>query len=283
MIPLSPVSEAALAAHIEKLPALPTIANDLLASFDQDDIDVDTLARRISNDQSLAARTLRIANSPFYGLSGKVGAIPDAIVILGFRTVRSLVLSAAMAQSLGRVGNADFDAQRFWRHSTSVALFARGIARLCRENPEIAFTTGLIHDMGRVLLSTCFPEQYRQVIDWQRSRDCPTMEAERAVLGIDHCVAGGALARRWSLPANIAGAIARHHFPDGDTCLRLADICHWADVLAHALAPNPGPLGAVPPISADAWERLGLRWEQVPSLLRDVQRDLEETCLAFAT
>lgn len=273
------LSEQSLADKASSLPALPTVVTELLNSFDKPDLDVDTLARAITNDQSLAARALRIANSPFYGLAGRVTTIHDAIVILGFRAVRSLALSAAMVDSVGRVGAGPRNARNFWRHSVAVALLARGLARLVGENPETAFTAGLLHDIGRVFLGACFPDHYEQVKLWQQHHDAPTCLAEREVLGLTHGVAGGVLARKWGLPASIVAAIARHHEPDAEQSERLVDVCHGADILARALDGRSDAL--VPPVSGPAWERLGPDWKNMGELLRAVESDLEETCLAL--
>ncbi|RTL54463.1 MAG: HDOD domain-containing protein [Rhodocyclaceae bacterium] len=277
----APVSEQALADKLNDLPPLPVLAMEILGSFDDPQMDVDTLAKHITNDQVLAARALRIANSPFYGLSGRVTSIGDAIVILGFRAVRSLMLSAAMVDSVNRIGNGGGDPRIFWRHSVAVALFARGLARYTGENPDAAFTAGLLHDMGRVVLEACFPDQYRAVFRWLEANDRPLREAERAVLGIDHAMAGALLARKWGLPATIVDAIGRHHAPDQGPPMPLTDICHCADILARALELDGRPRPLVPPMSDGAWVRVGPDWASLRGLLQEVEWDHEETCHAL--
>lgn len=281
--PTHPIPQAVLTKRIAALPALPALTTDLLASFDQEDLDVSTLARRISADQSLLARMLRIANSPFYGLSGKVGTIGDAIVVLGFRTVRSLALSAAMVDSLSRLGNQGIDAGAFWRHSVGTALCARQIALALRGNAETAFTAGLIHDMGQLLLAACFPGQYTEILKWRNSHDCPTRVAERAVIGTDHAVVGGLIAHQWNFPPAIADAIVRHPVPDDGPPARLTDIVHFANALALALTPAETAPVALPPLSSMAWERLGLKQTDLGPILRKVENDFEETCRALTT
>ena len=276
-----PLTEAMLLAKLDDLPPLPVLATEILHSFNDPELDVDILARHISNDQVLAARALRIANSPFYGLSGKVTGISDAIVILGFRAVRSLVLSAAMVDSVNRIGRGQSDPRIFWRHSVAVALFARGLARYTGENPDSAFTAGLLHDMGRVVLEACFPGAYQEVFGWLQKNDRTLLEAELAVLGIDHARAGALLARKWGLPAAIADAIGRHHDPDGEAPAPLVDICHCADILARALELDGRPRPLVPPVSSLAWERIGPDWLSLRGLLLEVEWDHEETCNAL--
>lgn len=275
------ISEAALQVKLDNLPPLPVLATEILNSFNDPEMDVDTLARHITNDQVLAARALRIANSPFYGLSGKVSGVSDAIVILGFRAVRSLVLSAAMVDSVNRISGGQNNPRIFWRHSIATALFARGLARNIGESPDSAFTAGLLHDMGRIVLEACFPEAYRQVYLWLEINDQPLRDAEMAVLNIDHTQAGELLARKWGLPEAIADAIGRHHTPDAGQPLLLTDICHCADVLARALEMDGRARPLVPPVSTAAWDRVVPDWHSLNGLLAEVERDHEETCHAL--
>jgi putative nucleotidyltransferase with HDIG domain len=275
------LSEDVLAERVASLPALPVIATELLKSFDQADLNVPTLARQISNDQSLAARALRLANSPFYGLAGRVTTINDAIVILGFRAVRSLVLSAVMVQTVNELGAEDQAARGFWRHSVAVAICARGLARFVGECQDTAFTAGLLHDIGRVLLSTCFPEHSEAVLRRVKEEDCSFRYAEHLLLGLDHGIAGGILARQWGFPARIADAIARHHDPDLGEPAVLADVCHGADTLARALEMDSHAGGLVPHVSNAAWERLNPNWNLMSGLLVQAEESLEDTCLAL--
>lgn len=263
------------------LPALPVVATELLASLDEDDIDVATLARHITSDQSLAARALRVANSPFYGMAGRVTTIQDAVVILGFRAVRSLVLSSLLVKAVDHVGGGQKNSRGFWRHAVAVALCARGLARFSGTCVDTAFTAGLLHDIGRIFLAACFPEHTRAAHLRQQEMRGAFIQAEHEVLGLDHGVAGGVLARQWGFPSPIADAIARHHDPDQGDAAELTDLCHGADILAHALDVDGHAHAAVPQISGAAWARLEPDWKVMSGLMRRVEADLEDTCLAL--
>lgn len=275
------LTEQALHDKAGALPALPVVAVELLASLDQDDVDVDTLARHIMTDQSLAARALRVANSPFYGLAGRVTTIQDAVVILGFRAVRSLVLASLMVKAVNHVGGAQKNPRGFWRHAVAVALCARGLARSVGACPDTAFTAGLLHDIGRIFLAACFPEHTQAAHQRQHELGGAYIQAEHEVLGLDHGVAGGVLARQWGFPSRIADAIARHHHPDQGDAADLTDLCHGADILAHALDVEGHAHAAVPQICNAAWSRLAPNWNAMSGLLRQVESDLDDTCLAL--
>lgn len=275
------IDDAVLRTRLDHLPPLPVAAMEILDGFDDPEVDVATLARHVANDQVLAARALRIANSPFYGLAGRVTGIHDAIVILGFRAVRSLVLSAAMVNSVTRIG-ADLGKVRvFWRHSVAAALAARGLARYTRENPEAAFTAGLLHDMGHIVLEACFPEACQEVRRWSEDHDGVALDGERTLLGLDHAHVGGMLARHWRLPETIADAIARHHTPEDGLPRPLTDLCHCADGVARALELDGQSRQRLAPMNEGAWQRLAPDWDALPALLREVERDHEETCHAI--
>lgn len=272
------LDEASVKACIAALPALPPLVADLIASFQQEDLDIPTLARRIAADQGLALRTLRIANSPFYGLSGRVLSIDDAIMVLGFRTVRSLVLGAAVIGVFSRQPCPGFDPLVFWRHSVAVAIAARALAGVLKENPETAFTGGLLHDIGQLTLATCFPREYQRLLDWHKQHGGLRQEAERRVLGVEHARAGELLARQWGLPEALALQIGGHHQPRAGLG---QDSIHLADILAHALELGCDPGALVPPLDPEAWQRLGLDETRLQPLLGRIEADFEETCHAL--
>lgn len=262
---------------IETLPVLPSLTMELFASFDQEDIDVASLTRRLSNDQSLVARALRIANSPFYGVAGKVSSIHDAVIILGFQTVRSMVTSAAVVSALSGVCASRTRSQTYWRHSIAVAVCGRYLAKALNRNPEIAFTAGLLHGMGRIVLEACYPVQYAEALAWSQQQDVLLHHAEQEVLGVTHTYVGGLLAKQWGLPDVLREAITHYPSPPDDDPKSLVDITHVANVIAIALELPGNPAEAVPPLSTTAWHRLNIDWKILPALFHAAESDTEET------
>lgn len=191
---------AEMTARLHKLPAMPVVAAELLSSLASEDTEVDALARRIAQDQAIAARVLRVANSPFYGLQTQVGSIRDAIVVLGFSTVRSLVLTATVVSGLPAGRCPGFSQELFWRHGLGVAVAARALARKLGRRADELFIAGLLHDIGRLAMVVVAPEDYAEVIATSRAQDCTRQEAEMSVFGYDHAAVGAALAQRWNFP-----------------------------------------------------------------------------------
>lgn len=268
-----------LRSRLKRLPALPLVVTELLSSFANEDVDVDAVASRIARDQGLAARVLRVANSSFYGLQNQVGTIHEAVVVLGFRAVRSMVLVVGMNGAF-RVENCPgFEVNAYHRHGLAVGLAARELATLCRANPEVAFTAGLLHDIGELVLASCFPAQYSGALARRREKDCFLRVAEQEELGITHAEVGDLLAETWHFPPSLRQAVADHHQPSSDDLL--VNIVHVADVTAHALELSYFDGELVPPLDGQAWRRLGIAWEDFGRVLGRVEDDFEALFQVF--
>lgn len=266
---------------VNSLPSLPAVVLELIASLDDDDVDIDTLAGKIALDQALSAKTLRLANSSFYGVQRQVTSPRDAVTVLGFRTLRSLATTAALVGALGAGGNPSFGFLAFWRHAIGTALCARALALQLALNSEAAYMAGLMHDIGRLVLATRFAGAYASVIARRRADDCYPVDAERAVLGLDHAMVGEALARHWKFPEAILHSTAHHHNP-GVSAEPLAMVVHVADAIAHALDLSDDPDDLVPEVSDQSLQMLGLDAQCLIAIFQDVEKKFEATCSVLA-
>ncbi|UGQ49129.1 HDOD domain-containing protein [Massilia endophytica] len=246
------------------LPPMPQVAAELLSSMGREEIDVSTLARKIAADQALAAKTLRLANSSFYGLSTKVATIQQAITVLGFRSVRSLVTACAMT-SVWPQQPGHPPLERFWLHSVAAGAAARALAMATRRDSELAFIAGLLHDLGSLVLASQFPAHYQKVIEAIEA-GAPSVQAEQEILGMDHAQIGGALAEHWRFPPSIREAVAAHHAEDGSGG-ELGALVAGANVLAHCLAGERSTGEEGPAIMA----RLGLPPEALDLVMANTQ------------
>jgi putative nucleotidyltransferase with HDIG domain len=245
-------------AQIKDLPSLPAIVMELLNSIDQENVDISVLAKKVSQDQALTAKTLRFANSSFYGTPSKVTTMQQAITLLGVANVRDLITAAAMSGIFPENQCPGFNFHAFWKHSIATAICAKLLARHVHVNPDYAFTAGLLHDIGRLVLVTRFPEKYAAVLAYRKARDCYMLEAERAVLGIDHMVAGHALAVHWHFSDVMLHAIVGHHEPENSAPNALVALVHVANSIVHALDLSGLDDDLVPPLSLVAWNNLGV-------------------------
>lgn len=272
---MSQPSLADIVSHIHSLPAMPAVALELLQTLSGGDPDVDALASRIARDQAITARVLRVANSPFYGLQMRVGSIHDAIVVLGFSAVRSLVLTSAVVTTLPAGKCAGFSADRFWRHVLGTAVAAQALARPLRRKPESLFIAGLLHDIGRLVMLSANPEGFARVIDIATERDCHLVDVETEIFGCDHTAVGAAIAQHWNFPADIVEALAFHHNPAQTAPGSLAAIIHYADGIAKALDLEGAENTQMARLQPAAIDALGLDWQTLTAVLAETHGRFE--------
>jgi len=266
----------AMVEQIDQLPALPEIITDLLQNINREDLDISVLARKIAHDQTLTAKVLRYANSSYYGAKGKVSTIQQAITLLGMSTVRQLITAAALAVTFPDNQCKGFDFKAFWRHSMATAVCARIMARHLHLNQDFAFTAGLLHDIGRLVLVTRFPKEYEQAMAWRIEQDAYTLDAERSVLGVDHIEAGHALAMHWHFPDIIDHAILGHHEPSPAERGSIASLVHIANAIVHALDLTGEEDDVVPPVSLTAWYDVGLDGDAYHQIFRETELESEK-------
>jgi putative nucleotidyltransferase with HDIG domain len=279
---MSRLEREQVVARLRQLPALPSAVSELLASFANEEADIGRIAQQIALDQGLSARVLRVANSSFYGLQSRVGTINEAVVVLGFRAVRSMVLAVGMSGAFRLDQCPGFDGQAYVRHGVAVGLAARALAPLVGHNPELVFTGGILHDIGELVLASSFPAQYAEALAYRKKHDCFMVVAERDILGLDHAEVGGLLAETWHFPSALHQAVAEHHAPATAAAGSLADLIHVADGVAHALGLAHSQEEQVMPVERTAWLRLGLDSEMLARVLPLVEQGMDETCLAFS-
>ncbi len=225
---IEPGSVELILSQIDSLPTLPAAATQLLALTGDDTASLRQVVQLIESDQSLSARLLALANRASVG--GKAGTVERAVVMLGFRTVRCLVLSMQIFETFAHKiepAPSQLDRAGLWKHCLAVGCAARLLAEEANQtqpntskrsiNPEEAFVCGLLHDIGKVALNACFPRSHdRAIAAAEASRGC-IADAERQVFGIDHALAGRRLAARWKLPTMIGECIWLHHHTPAST------------------------------------------------------------------
>jgi putative nucleotidyltransferase with HDIG domain len=172
------------------------------------------MAHKIELDQGLSSRVLRVANSTFYGLSREVGSIRDAVTVLGFDTVRSLVVSAGFTHAFPAIENDLFDRHAYWMRSIRVATYTEALAQSLGRGRKLTFTSGLFHDVGQLVLSICIPQKFAEVLAQHQSSGASLYEVEREVLGFDHAEIGAEMAKRWNFPLEIEHAIHYWKWPE---------------------------------------------------------------------
>ncbi len=272
---MTALSIETMRSRVATLPAMPSVAMELMLAFSDGELEIETLARKLSWDQALVARVLRVANSPFYGLRRQICTVQEAIVVLGLSSVRMLVTAAAIIGQFPMRARRDHDLHAFWRHSIGVACCAKLLCAGVRQNPDTAFVCGLLHDIGRLVLLHYYPEQYARVEDYCVREDVSRLDAERAVLGLDHAAIGAALVAHWNFPAQIQQVVAGHHLSEAAAASVLTSLTHVADVICHALEIGAEPVGGVPVLSETAWAAAQIEWSELTSRFAQIEAQIE--------
>ncbi|GAA5787363.1 histidine kinase [Chitiniphilus shinanonensis] len=218
-----------------KLPTIPRIVQELLGTFSQSDINIGEVAKRISLDQVITAKVLRLANSAQFGASRRIGSVNEAIIVLGFDTVRTLVVASGVTGAF--VATPGFDRKAFWRVSLRVGSTARRLAAHLGVNPEAAFLCGLLHNIGELLIHVVQPDLAVR-IDRSVAGGSNRIALEDQNIGFDYVQVAAELASRWNFPAPIQHALAEQNQPTPEAPLsRLLQ-------LAVLLAAQPEPPSA---------------------------------------
>ncbi|MBQ0958637.1 HDOD domain-containing protein [Ideonella sp. 4Y11] len=199
-----------LSRRLADLPPLPAALAEVLQALRQGGLTMERCIALIERDPSLAARCLRLANSPFYGRPGRIGSVSGAVTLLGLRTVNHLLTAVTLQQAIRPEQCPGFDLNGFWRHAMNVAMAASTIGPRLDLDPSEAFLAGLLHDLGELMLVLLVPEIVAEV-ERRTAAGEPVRQVERALLGTDHVEVGSAVARRWNFPPAIVEAIADHH------------------------------------------------------------------------
>lgn len=202
------------------LPVLPEVAVKVLQRVRDPEATAAELEGWIVRDPALAARVLRMANSAFFHLRQHVATVQRAVVVMGFNTIRSVVMAAA-TRRLWQAQASGLEDRLMWEHSLAVALGSRRIAEAVGLHVvEEAFIAGLLHDVGKMCMGANLGERYRQVVRRVIDRGALWTETERELFGFDHAEVGALVLERWSFPLELQEAVRRHHHPDAATVER---------------------------------------------------------------
>ncbi len=264
---------------VSDLPTLPHMLVQLNQLLADPNVSANQIGRLISHDPSLTARILRIVNSAFYGFVARINTITHAIVILGNRNTRQIVLSNFAFEAFrGQPSKTAYDRTEFWKHAIGCASACKAIVlRMGSKKWEDAFIMGLLHDIGKIVIDSCLHEEFLEMLTIIETQDVPMREAEFAVLGVDHCDIGRHLLKRWALTADVISAVAYHHQPAeaGDYLLQ-ASIVHLADILVRAMMYGSGGDWIIPAIDSTAWERLKFSPADLGPLLQSAREETEK-------
>ena len=221
-------------AEIKDLPAIPSIMIEVSNLLNDQNSNTAYIARSIEKDQALTLKVLSVANSSYYGLQRKISTMDIAVKILGFDHMKDIVMRLTVLEAFSTNPSMHWDRQSYLLHSLIVANMARKIAmELKYPRPGEAFTAGLLHDFGILVIKRYFPEEFEYICDTVESRAVTYLDAELKVLGMTHQKIGQFLSEKWALPESLSSTILHHHQPLKSTNSKLASIVHVADCMTQ--------------------------------------------------
>ena len=278
---------ASIEKSIQELPALPPVVTRILKETESVESCTHKIEQLLLSEQALASKVLRVVNSPYYGLSGRVSSVGQAIVVLGFQQIRNLVLSVcAFSMMKPKSPRQQLTMKQFWQHSFGTAAASRLIAErksISAADIDLLFLAGLLHDIGRLFLFSNFTQTYDRVLQFAETRSISIEDAERKLLGLDHGAVGSAMAELWNLPKVLVSLIAMHESPPEDPIDPLLYIIHVADwSTKHQYEESPAEL---PPLPDHVSQWLNFTEEDFAWLREETDKCLADAqdCLGLAS
>ncbi|MDR3584992.1 MAG: HDOD domain-containing protein [Desulfosporosinus sp.] len=277
-----PVTLEHILKRVRDLPPLPTSAMQLISLTKNPTTSAKDLEFVIGQDPALTAGILRQANSSFYGYARRISSLQEAVVLLGFQVIQGIAMSTAIAPLLKtQLVGYKINQEGLWKHSLLTAMAAK---RLCQHRKlpyvEVAFTAGLLHDIGKLIISIYVREVGDYLLKKATESRLSYVELEGKVIGFDHAKVGGFLAESWNLPDELVAAISFHHSPsNAQNHEQLTSVIHVANGLAGLLGIGGGVDSLYNPIERKALDLLTLQESDLKLVLVDLNRFLLDPAL----
>jgi HD-like signal output (HDOD) protein len=227
-------STTSISGSLKKVPPFPPVAAKLLSLLSDPGADTNEVADLISSDATFTARLLQRVNSAEFGFVSDIRSVRRSVELLGLDTTRQVTVATAMG-AYAQGGLKTETMRRCWQHTVATAVLAEEIALACDAFSAIAFTAGIMHDIGRLGLLVAYPAEYERVIRDAAERSVDVLDFEEREFGAHHAEAGRLLAQSWGLPSEMALIAGRHHDPCEGVELDLLRIVHVACRLADVL------------------------------------------------
>lgn len=270
----------AVVADNDKLPTLPSVVWEINRLIQDDKSSATDLERLVVTDPVLTSKVLAFANSVFFGSRSTISNIRQAIVRVGLNTVQNLVLGVGVTGAFGAGGGSEgLSLTELWRHSLGVAATCATMVRQVPLSvpPEDAYTAGLLHDLGKPILMTLFPDRFRAVVEDTKQRAVTIRQAEWDILGITHDLVGDLYAQSVRFPERLRQGMRFHHQPKvvpGRPSIEV--FVHVADAVINQMGIGESGNCAPPDLVPGAIDLLGLRASQLPQLAETSCQRLDE-------
>lgn len=274
-------------AKVETLPTLPTAVSRLSALLQDETTSAKDFEDVIAPDPALTANLLRMANSAYFGMRREVESVGHAVTVMGTKRVFEVAAGAAFSKTIpGTIPGYEVGADVFWQHCIAVAILSERLSvELGLKTPALTFTSGMLHDIGKLAIGSFLMEDSNEILERIRNGEMEFVAAEHAVLGTDHAEVGATIADKWDLPKAIGAAARWHHNPEetpADVDQTLVDLVHAADGLAHSLGYGADVGELSRSMDRKAIERLGIKVQRLEMVACDTLDEIRQVGEAFA-
>ncbi len=261
-----------LVTKVKSLPPVSYAALKLVNLLEQASVSNDEVVQVLKCDNVLTAKLLRACNSPYFGLEEPVSSVDQAVFLLGHQQILHIVLTLAFGSAMVvPLPGYAVEANELWRHSLVTATAAETVVTEIPElnvDPAVAFTVGLLHDIGKLVLGQVLTPDFQADIHRQVELEkISRSEAEKVVLGTDHGEVGACLLQDWHLPGNIVEAVAHHHQPVLEPRPQLSVVTHLANSIAHLAGSAPGWDGYVPRVDDRVATTFGITGDKLENMV----------------
>lgn len=255
------------------LPVLPQVIEKVINLTEDSESTIHDIEETVMLDQSLTSKVLRLANSAYYGFPRRIKTISEATILLGFEAIKGIVLAASVSKMLLKsFPGYGLEPEDLWRHSQATAITARYLAQYKKkENLEQYYIAGLLHDIGKVVLSHYMEDNFREVLAIVEREQIPFIEGEKRVLGFHHGQIGSIVAQKWNFPSDLVEAIGFHHRPQlAREDLELTSAVHIADGIVRMLGIGLGVDGLAYTFDPQAMKNLAVTDEDLEQLMAEI-------------
>ncbi len=261
--------------NVEQLPSLPDVVSKIINMVNDPDVSFKHVADEIAKDQAITANILKLCNSAYFSKGKEISSIDRAIVILGLKEVKDIVVIATTKSVLNKViVGYDLARGELWKHGVAVAMLAKKIATECNQKTiaDIAFTGGIIHDVGKTVLALFVQSTFKDILNTVTEKSITFQEAEKVVMGFDHQQIGEQVAIKWKFPRVLQSIVRYHHEPMNapDDHKMIVSIVHIANTLCLMAGIGIGSDGLYHELNYDAIKLLSLKDSELEKLFADI-------------
>ncbi len=270
--------------NLDALPSLPDVVTKIINMVNDPNVDFKKVAEEISKDQSITTNILKISNSAYFSKGKEISSVDKALVTLGLKEVKDIVVVAATKQVLDKpVIGYDLAKGDLWKHNIAVAMLSKKIAldHKKRGLSDIVFTGGIIHDVGKTVLALYVANTFKEILETTTEKQITFCQAEHEIMGFDHQEIGEKILAKWKFPDTLQHIVRYHHDAHlaPDSSKEAVSIVHVANTICQMAGIGIGGDGLYYELSGEAVEAAGLTdkdlqkyYEKTPELLKQAKQ-----------